>query len=506
MKPKRLRASGILIAVTLFAMTGLLLFAAAARPALAAPPIPDGDTAALHALGDTFGEIADRVGPCVVTVYSEKVIKFHRPDSGFPFGEDPFGWFFGDRNLPQGHPRVPHDREYKFSRSGLGSGIIIDKEGHILTNYHVVQDVDEIKVILSDKRTFPAKIVGTDPKTDVAVIKIDDGVPHNLPVATLGDSDKVHVGDWVLAIGAPFGYTQTVTHGIISAKGRGNVGPGDDYEDFIQTDAPINPGNSGGPLVNLRGEVIGINTAIATSVGQFSGVGFAIPINMARAILPTLIKGGKVSRGFLGVIIQNVDEDLAHQFGLSDNNGALVAQVNKDSPAKKAGIKVGDIITRYDGKPVDDTRHLRNMVAATAPGAKAEVTVFRNGKELTLTVTVGKLTAEETGETEPEGEESGPASDLGLTVEPLTAAKASQYHLDQNDKGVVITDVDQDSAAAEAELAPGDLIREVDHTAVSSVSEFNAAMAKAKGKDTILLLVKRGGASRFVILKQTTEK
>jgi serine protease Do len=502
MNSKRLRAMGIMVGLAAFAATAVLLFTAADRPASAAPPIPDGNTAALRALGETFGEIADRVGPSVVTVYSEKVVKFHRPDSSSPFGGDPFRWFFGDGDTPQGRPRQPRDHEYRFSRNGLGSGIVIDKEGHILTNYHVVQDVDEIKVILSDKRTFAAEIVGTDPKTDVAVIKIKDGVPHNLPVAVLGDSDNVHVGDWVVAIGAPFGYTQTVTHGIISAKGRGNVGSGENYEDYIQTDAPINPGNSGGPLVNLHGEVIGMNTAIATSVGQFSGVGFAIPINMAREILPTLVKGGKISRGFLGVGIQNVDEDLARKFGLSDNNGALVSQVNKDSPAKKAGIKVGDIITRYNGRAVEDTRHLRNMVAATTPETKADVTVFRNGKELTLTVTVGELTAEKSGGgPEPEDEAAKSSSDLGVTVEPLTTENAGQYHLDPSDKGVVITDVDQDSSAAEADMRPGDLITEVDHTPVGSVSEFHSAVAKAKDKDSILLLVKRGAASRFVIIK-----
>jgi len=503
MNSTRLRAIGIVGGVALFAVTSLLVFTATDRPASAAPPVPDGNTAALRALGETFGEIAQRVGPSVVTVYSEKVMKLHRPDYGSPFEGDPFRRFFGDGDSPQGRPRQPRDREYRFSQRGLGSGIIIDKEGHILTNYHVVQDVDEIDVILPDKRTFAAKIVGTDPKTDVAVIEIKDAVPHDLSAATLGDSENVHVGDWVVAIGAPFGYTQTVTHGIVSAKGRGDVDVGNNYEDFIQTDAAINPGNSGGPLVNLRGEVIGINTAIATSVGQFSGVGFAIPINMARDVLPTLLKGGKVSRGFLGVIIQNVDEDLARKFGLSDNNGALVAQINKDSPAKTAGIKVGDIITRYDGKTVEDTRHLRNMVAATAPGTKADVTVFRNGKELTLKVTVGELSAEKSGgEAESEGEAAKPSSDLGLTVEPLTPEKAGQYHLDESDKGVVVTDVDQDSSAAEAQLRPGDLIAEVDHAPVSSASEFHSAVGKAKDKDSILLLVKRGGASRFVIIKQ----
>lgn len=510
MNPKRLQAIGIVLGVALFVATGLLVFTGADRPSSAKenakPPVADGATAALRTLGETFGEIAKRVGPSVVTVYSERVVKLQRPDFPLPFGGDfPFRWFFGDEDEPQQHPQQRHQREYRFSQNGLGSGIIIDKEGHILTNYHVVRGVDEIKVILPDKRTLPAEIVGTDAETDVAVIRIKDKVPHDLPAAVLGDSDDTRVGDWVVAIGAPFGYTQTVTHGIISAKGRGNVGSRDHYEDFLQTDAPINPGNSGGPLVNLRGEVIGINTAIATSVGQFSGVGFAIPINMAREILPTLIKGGKIRHGFLGIMIQNADEDLARKFGLSDNHGALVAQVNKDSPAEKAGIKVGDILTRYNGKPVEDTRHLRNMVAATSPGSKVEVVVFRNGNERTLKAAIGELSTGKSGgepESEDQGEKSKSSSDLGLTVQSPTADKARPYHLDESDKGVVVTDVDEDSPAAQAELRPGDLITEVDHTSVTTVGEFHDAVAKAKDKDGILMLVKRGDTSRFVIVHQ----
>ena len=360
--------------------------------------------------------------------------------------------------------------------------------------------MDEIKIILADKREFPAEIVGTDPKTDIAIIKIKNNVPRDLPAATLGDSDGVRVGDWVLAIGAPFGYTQTLTHGIISAKGRSNVGGSDTYEDFIQTDAPINPGNSGGPLVNLRGEVIGMNSAIATSIGQFAGVGFAIPINMARDVMNELLKTGKVRRGLLGVIIQGVDEDLAHQFGLPNNQGALVSQVNKDSPAEKAGMKPGDIIIRYNGKNIEDTRHLRNLVAATAPGSKVEVVVVRDGKERTLKVTVGELSSSKP-EGGGEGEESKSSSDLGLTVAPLGADTAKQYNLGENAKGVVVTDVDEGSPAAAAELRPGDLITEVDRQAVTSVDDFRDAATKAKGKDSILMLVKRDDTSRFVIVR-----
>ncbi len=509
MNPKRLQAIGAVLGVALFVVAGLRAFGANKdAPDLESPnpPIADGHTAALRALGDTFGEIAERVGPSVVTVYSETVVKFQRPDFSFPFGDNsPFQWFFGDQDAPQPqrhHP--PREREYRFSRSGLGSGIIIDKQGHILTNYHVVKDMDQIKVILPDKRTLDAEIAGTDSRTDLAVIKIKGDVPHDLSVATLGDSEKVHVGDWVVAIGAPFGYMQTVTHGIISAKGRGRVGSGDNYEDFIQTDAPINPGNSGGPLVNLRGEVIGINTAIATSVGQFSGVGFAIPVVMAREILPTLVKGGRVTRGFLGIGIQDVDEDSVLVFGLPDSQGALVKQVNAETPAARAGLRPGDVIVRYDGKKIDDANHLRNLVAGTSPGTKVDVAVFRDGQERTLKVTLGELKTDQSGsesETGDQGEQSNPSSsDLGLSVKPFTTDTARQYNLDENDKGVIVADVDQGSPAAQADLRPGDLITGVNHTPIGSVPEFRDAMTKTKGNDRILIHVKRAGSRRFVII------
>ncbi len=507
MKPGRLQATGIALGVALFVATGLLALTGADRPATSKektkPPVADGNTAILRTLGESFGEIAERVGPSVVTVYSEKVVKLRQPDFSFPFGDDsPFRWFFGDEDSPQ-QRRQPHQRQQEFRQGGMGSGIVIDKDGHILTNNHVVNDVNEIKIILADKREFPAEIVGTDPKTDLAVIKIKGKIPRDLPAAALGDSDDVRVGDWVLAIGAPFGYAQTVTHGIISAKGRTGVDRNNgNYEDFLQTDAPINPGNSGGPLVNLHGEVVGINTAIATSVGQFAGVGFAIPINMAREVMNELVKTGKVRRGFLGIGIQNVDEDLAQKFGLTDSKGALVSQVNKNSPAEKAGIKLGDVIVRYNGKKIEDTRQLRNLVAATAPNEKAEVTVFRDGKERPFKVAVGELASAPTeggGETE---ESKSASSDFGLSVAPLTPANAKQYNLDGTDKGVVVADVEEGSSAADAELHPGDLITEVDRQPVTSVNEFRDTLAKAKDKESVLILVKRDGASRFVILRR----
>jgi serine protease Do len=329
----------------------------------------------------------------------------------------------------------------------------------------------------------------------VAVIKIKGRVPRDLPVASLGDSDTLKVGDWVLAIGAPFGLAQTVTAGIISAVGRANVGIAD-YEDFIQTDAAINPGNSGGPLVNMRGEVIGINTAIATPNGQFAGVGFAIPVNMAKTMMPTLMKGESVTRGFLGVIIQDISDELADQFKLADAKGVLVAQVNKDSPAEKAGLKTGDVIIKYRGKSVADTRELRNAVAATAPGTKADLVVLRDGKEKTFTVTIGKLTPETMATAE-----SGTGSVLekfGLTVQPLTSELADEFGY-KNEKGVLITDVDPDSPAGTANLQRGDLILEANRQSVTTVNDLRDALAKSG--DTALLLVKRKDASLFVVLR-----
>jgi serine protease Do len=449
-------------------------------------------TAPARDLSKSFEAVAASVKPAVVSVYSEKTVKFRSWDWGFPFGDDFFQRFFGNE-FPKRRGE-PKQREYEIPQRGEGSGMIVDKDGHILTNYHVVRNVDKIKVRLADKREFEAEIVGTDEKSDVAVIKIKGRVPRNLPTVTLGNSDDLKVGDWVLAIGAPFGLAQTVTAGIISAVGRANVGVAD-YEDFIQTDAAINPGNSGGPLVNMRGEVIGINTAIATSIGQFAGVGFAIPVNMAKSMLPTLLKGESVTRGYLGVNIQDISDELADQFKLSDTKGALVAQVNKDTPAEKAGLKAGDVIVKYQGKPVADTRELRNAVAATAPGTKAELTVIRNGYEKTLTVTVGKLTPEKLASADTGGSS---LEKFGLTVQPLTPELAEQFGY-KDDKGVLISEVASGSPAERANLQRGDLIVETNRQPVTSVDELRDALAKSE--DSVLLLIKRKEASLFVVLR-----
>jgi serine protease Do len=381
----------------------------------------------------------------------------------------------------------------------MGSGMIIDRQGHILTNYHVVGDGDKLNVRLADQRRFQAEVVGTDPKTDVAIIKIKGKVPDDLPTVDLGDSDALQVGDLVIAVGSPFGLTQTVTQGIISATGRQDVGIAD-YEDFLQTDAPINPGNSGGPLVNMHGQVIGMNSAIATNIGQFAGVGFAIPVNMIKTIMPTLIRGGKITRGMLGVVIQEVNEDLAKQFHLSEARGALVSQVQENSPAAKAGFKVGDVIVGYNGTQLKETRELRNLVAASTPGARVNIDIIRDGKQETLTAVIGTLSEKmaQAGAGSAEGSEQLAA--LGLRVQGLTPQLARRYGL-ENEKGVLVTGVEGGSLAATAGLQAGDLIVEVDRQSVTNADELRDVLTKAKNKDTVLLLIKRKGGSLFVVLQ-----
>ena len=469
---------------------------AGAEAAAPGGPVPESVAAPAEQLGRAFAAVAARVKPAVVSVYSEKIVTIRSPQ--FPYGDEPLRRFFGQQ-APQSRPGG-ESQQYRVPESGVGSGMILDAQGHVLTNYHVVAEVDKIKVKLADKRIFDAKIVGSDAYTDVAVIAIDGRVPEGLPTVQLGDSDALEEGNLVMAIGAPFGLTQTVTTGIVSAKGRSDVGIAA-IEDFIQTDAPINPGNSGGPLVNMRGEVVGMTSAIATAgeAGQSAGVGFAIPSNMIKSMLPVLIRGGRIVRGMLGVGIQDLTEELAEEFNIREAKGALVSQVAKDSPAARAGLEVGDVIVRYDGKEVPDTQRLRKLVAATAPGTRVAVGVIRNGKEQTFNVTVGTLPVETVSEAPVP---SGPASDrlaaLGLGVQALTPGLAKQLDL-QGDKGVLISSVEPGSPAWEADLQAGDLIVEIDRARVSSVGEVQRALERAK--DRVLLLVKRQGATIYVVLR-----
>jgi serine protease Do len=373
----------------------------------------------------------------------------------------------------------------------LGSGIIVDADGYILTNYHVVRDADKLTVVLSGngRKEYEAKLVGSDPKSDLAVVKIN---AKNLPTAQLGDSDAMKVGQWVVAIGAPFGLQHTVTAGIVSAKGRANVGVAD-YEDLLQTDAAINPGNSGGPLVNLRGEVIGVNTAITSRSGGFEGIGFAIPINMAKNLLPTLKAGGKITRGYLGVFIQDVTAELAEKFGNREAKGALVAELSPDSPASRAGIEIGDIIIKANGKPIEEANQLRIAVSSSQPGTKMSLTVLRKGEEKEIVVELGELLAEITA--------SGGAvinQELGISVQTLTPDLARQFGV-REDRGVVVTDVERGSSAHRAGVQVGDVIVEVNRKRVANAQEFQAALAVSP--KSVLLLIKNNEGTKFVVIR-----
>ncbi len=405
------------------------------------------------------------------------------------FGGDPFERFFKDK-FP--------DREFK--QQGLGSGVIVDKDGYILTNNHVVEGADEIKVILGDKREFEGKIIGTDPQSDVAVIKIEG---DNLPVANLGDSDALRVGKWAIAIGNPFGLSQTVSVGVVSATGRADIGIAQ-YEDMIQTDAAINPGNSGGPLVNIKGEVIGINTAIFTKTGGYQGIGFAIPINMAKVIMKSLIDIGRVARGWLGVVIQDLTPALIKQFDVTVSDGVLVADVQPNSPSSEAGMSTGDIIVKYSGKEIRDVNHLRNVVAQTEIDKEVDVVVLREGKEKTLQVKIQEQPADLFA-TKGKGPLPSAKEDLGITVQNLTKDLAKSLDI-EDEKGVVVTEVVPGSPAANADIREGDLIREVNRKKIKEIRDFSSAIKSAKGDDEILLLAKRGDYTRYVILKMDKKK
>ncbi len=421
------------------------------------------------------------VSPAVVNVSTTQVIRFNRPKMRSPFGQqDPFEdfWnnFFG--NVP---------REQK--RRSLGSGFIVSEDGYILTNNHVIEKADEITVTLLDKEEFKAKVVGSDPKTDIALIKISDG--KRLPYVRLGDSDKLQVGEWVFAIGTPFGLGHTITAGIVSAKGR-IIGSGP-YDDFIQTDASINPGNSGGPLFNREGEVVGINTAIIQG-GQ--GIGFATPIDLAKEVLGQLSEKGKVTRGWLGVYIQRLTPDMAETLRVPGKKGALIADVTKDGPAEKAGLKSGDVIVSFDGREVNDEHDLPQIVATTKPGKKVDVRIFRDGKEMTIPVTIARMEQEEAARGG--GEEA--TRGLGLTVEDITPDLAKRLEI-ENRQGVVVTSVEPGSPADDSGFQEGDVIRQINRQSVKDAAEFQAILKKTKGEKTVLFLVQRGDSRIFIPVK-----
>ncbi len=429
-----------------------------------------------------MAEVVAAVKPSVVNISSTKTVRI----SGMPapFFDDPFfRRFFGDERGHFGRPR-----EHK--QAGLGSGVIVDKDGYILTNNHVIKDADEIRVKLSDKREFKGKVIGTDPKTDLAVIKIDS---NHLPVVRLGDSDKLKVGETVIAIGNPFGLSQTVTSGIVSATGRADVGIAD-YEDFIQTDAAINPGNSGGALVNVRGELVGINTAIFSTSGGYQGVGFAIPASMGKAVMDNLIRKGKVVRGWLGVSIQTVTPDLAKQFETADEKGVLVGDVVEDGPAEKAGIQRGDIIVEYDGKDVRDPAGLRNMVAATPPGRKATLKIMRDGKVQKIDVMIAELPAEMQ-------KLHGSFDNLlkGVMVQGLNPELKKNLDIPKRITGVVVTDLAEDSPAGGL-LMTNDVIIEVNRKRITGTKDYEAVVSRIRPGQDVLLLIFRNGATTYLSL------
>ena len=381
---------------------------------------------------------------------------------------------------------------------GLGSGVIITKDGYILTNNHVVDGAKEVKVTMEDGHEYPAKVIGRDPKTDLAVVKID---ATNLPVVPMADSDKVQVGDVVLAIGNPFGVGQTVTKGIVSATDRGNVGI-EAYENFIQTDAAINPGNSGGALVDIQGRLIGINTAILSRSGGSQGVGFAIPSAIARNVMESLITNGHVTRGYLGVMIQNVTPALADEFKLKDSKGALIGDVVEGGPAAKAGFKPGDVIVEYDGKKVTDSRHLQLHVADTKPGTTVPVEILRNGESKTLQVTVKQLPGTEQL-AEDNSHDNGDTEALkGVAVSDIDPQARREFNIPKDVQGAVVTQVEPGSAAAEAGLKPGVVIQDINHRPVTNSEDAIKLTAKASSKRTLLRVWENGG-SRFIVVDES---
>jgi serine protease Do len=459
--------------------------------------------AALPANG--FTDVAKAVTPAVVnitTVIGEKISgrggdndlrdrmeEFFGPNS--PFG--PFGPKFRGPQGPQGpmEPRGPRG----FRGGGQGSGVIVSSDGYILTNNHVIDGAREVTVTLPDKREFKGTIVGTDPKTDLAVVKIDG---KHLPTIPWGDASKLQVGEYVLAVGNPFGLNSTVTLGIVSALGRGHMGI-TQYEDFIQTDAAINPGNSGGALVNTRGELVGINTAIFSQSGGYQGVGFAVPTSMGQPIYESLLKHGKVVRGYLGIGIQDLNQDLAKSFHMTDAKGALVTDVKEDSPADHAGLQQGDVITSYQASPVEDAVVLQRLVTKTTVGSKVAIKVLRDGREKELTVTIGEQPGDlKIAKADSDEKEYAFA---GVAVQDLDRDTAKELGLKGKAQGVVVTSVEPDSGADRAGLMPGDVIRELNRQPVKSVKDFEKLSSSMKKGDNVLMLINRRGASLFLSAK-----
>lgn len=493
---------------------GSVQFGAQVPPKVVLPP-------AMQAFSTVFADVAERVVPTVVSVIPTKIDTVVFADNPFYrffgepfFGGNPFEDFFGGqqrgRGGPQGRSQEPQRQERR--SQGLGSGVIVSRDGYILTNCHVVAGADEIEIKTADGRGFDAVIVGTDSLSDVAVLKIKE-VVSNLPVAYLGDSDLLRPGDWAVAIGNPFSLTSSVTMGIVSAIGRQTPSSGGgsaQYQNYIQTDAAINPGNSGGALVNVRGELVGINTMIYTQTGGNMGIGFAVPINMARRIMEDLIFDGKVSRGWLGVSIQELDRATRDAFGLpAETKGVLIGDVFKGQPADRAGIKRGDVVLSVDGKATESANRLRNIVAGVSPGRMVPVELLRNGKRLTVSVKLASRDESEGAVARSGGAQGGgPAASareegrfMGMTVEAVTTELRDKLGLSKGAQGVAVTGMEPGGQAAMEGVRVGDVILEVNRKAVGSVRDFSAHTKGLKAGDAVLLLVQRGGSTFYLAVK-----
>ncbi len=477
---------------------GLLLLFASQVYAL------DTGVESLRQTSKAFSSVAKKVSPSVVFIKVEgkaqsESLPFSLPfGEQSPFGDDFFKRFFGEQFKGFAQPQQPKSPSRERKVMGQGSGFVfktdrqlVSKTAYILTNHHVVENAEKISVTFDDGREYDAEITGSDPQSDVAVIEIK---ASDVPALTVADSSELDVGEWVVALGSPFGLNHTLTVGVVSAKGRTSVGI-NDYEDFIQTDAAINPGNSGGPLVNLDGEVVGINTAIFTRSGGYMGIGFAIPSNLAINIANQLMDSGEVTRGFLGVIIQPLTAELAEAFDIESGKGILISQVNEDSPAEKAGLKEGDVIIKFQDKPVSDVGGFRNLVALTNPKSEVSISVLREGKEKTLKVKVGKLTEDKVAVTT----KAQNTDEIGLTVQTITKELAEQFNA-KSGEGVVVTAVESDSVAAKAGIRVGSIILQANRKPIKSASQFRKEVDASRKDKRVLLLVKQGEAPLYIAL------
>ena len=504
-----MKTSHPILATSIALLTALAPFATAAdapKPEgklpeikLDASPLPEGNGRY------SFAPVVEKVSPSVVTIATSKLLQKRNKN---PYFNDPmFRRYFGlpenEEDDAEGAPKGGAKK--RLERAGLGSGVIVAPDGHILTNNHVIDGADEIIVTIGrDKREYKATKIGNDPATDIAVLKIE---ATNLPSITFTDSDKVRVGDVVIAVGNPFGLTQTVTMGIVSALGRKGIErsriPGDArYENFIQTDASINPGNSGGALVDAQGRLVGINTAIFSMSGGNQGIGFAVPGNLARSIMESLIRTGKVSRGFLGVALQPLSEDLAKQFKMEDTNGALIAEVTDKSPAEKAGLQTGDVVVEVGGKKVEGPSELQMTIASMAPGTKAELKVIRDGKDKNVSVELGERPGMKGVAAAAPAKPTDPDVLDGVTVADIDAEARKQFDLPDGAKGVVISAIDADSPSAEAGLKIGDVILEANREPIVSAKQAVELSEKLKKEKKVLLRVATKGASRYVVVER----